>query len=247
MSSKAKIIISCILGVSLFFASLALGISYYKAKGPQKTVSVVGLAEKEFESDLIVLNFSYAVKSMDMKSAYDQLKKQTDVVRKYLKDKGIADKDISFKAINNYSDYDYEYDSQSGRSHNVFKGYVLTQNVKIESKNVTQIEGLHKDIVELLDEGITINASDPSYYYTKLSDLKIEMLAEASKDAHNRAETISKNAGSALGALKSANMGVFQITAPNSSDEDYTWGGTFNTSSKTKCATINMRMTYYVK
>ena len=81
----------------------------------------------------------------------------------------------------------------------------------------------------------------------ELADLKIEMLANATKDARNRAETIAKNAGASLGGLKTANMGVFQITAPNSSNEDYSWGGTFNTSSKQKRASINMRLTYYVR
>ena len=81
----------------------------------------------------------------------------------------------------------------------------------------------------------------------KLADLKLQMLAEASQDAKSRAETITKSAGAKLGDLKSANMGVFQITKPNSSEEDYTWGGAFNTSSKEKRASINMRLTYYVK
>ena len=73
------------------------------------------------------------------------------------------------------------------------------------------------------------------------------MLAKASEDARTRAETIVKNAGGKIKGLQSANMGVFQITAPNSSDEDYSWGGTFNTSSKAKRASINMRLTYLLK
>ena len=73
------------------------------------------------------------------------------------------------------------------------------------------------------------------------------MLAESTENARNRAETIAKSAGAKLGSLKNANMGVFQITAPNSADEEYSWGGTFNTSSKKKRASINMRLTYNVK
>ncbi len=247
MSTKAKIIISCIFGICFVLGSLALGVSFFKAKGPQKTVSVVGLAEKEFESDLIVYSFNYSVLNMDMKAGYEQLKKQNEIVKKYLTEKGISDKDVAFKAISNNRETDYEYDNATGHSRYIFKGYLLTQTVRIESKNIAAIETLYKDIVELLDQGIVIQSNEPSYYYTKLSDLKIEMLAAAAKDARNRAEAISQNAGGKLGKLKNASMGVFQITAPNSSDEDYTWGGTFNTSSKTKCATINMRTTYYVE
>ena len=69
------------------------------------------------------------------------------------------------------------------------------------------------------------------------------MIASATKDAKNRAKTIAVNAGANLGILKKATMGVFQITGRNSSD-DYSWGGTYNTSSKLKTASITMRLEY---
>ncbi|HNW68460.1 MAG TPA: SIMPL domain-containing protein [Bacteroidales bacterium] len=247
MSSKTKIIISIILGLCFVGAFLSVGLPFYKAKAPSKTVSVVGLAEKDFVSDLIVLNFTYQTKDMDMKTAYSNLKEQTNTVKEYLKSKGITDAEITFKAISSEEDYSYQYDTQAERSFNVFTGYILRQTVRIESKEVEKIETLHKNISELLDKGININASEPDYYYTKLADLKIEMLAEATKDARARAEAIAQNAGSHLSSLKVGTMGVFQITAPNSSEDDYTWGGAFNTSSKNKRVSINMRLTYYVK
>jgi hypothetical protein len=59
------------------------------------------------------------------------------------------------------------------------------------------------------------------------------MIANATKDAKERAEKIAENAGSDLGNLKKATMGVIQITAPNS-NEDFSYGGTYNTESKEK-------------
>jgi hypothetical protein len=38
-------------------------------------------------------------------------------------------------------------------------------------------------------------------------------------------------------------MGVFQIVAQNSSEE-YSWGGSFNTTSKRKTATITVKLDY---
>ena len=72
------------------------------------------------------------------------------------------------------------------------------------------------------------------------------MIEEATKDAKNRAETIAINGGGSLGELTYASMGVFQITAENSSDE-YSWGGSFNTSSKRKTASITMRLNYEIE
>ena len=238
--------IAIIASIGLFLAAIAVGVAFYQTKKPQKTVSIVGLAEKDFTSDLIVWEFNYSAKDPDMKQAYTKLKEQNEIVKAYLKKANISDKEIDFKKITTAPTYNSYYDD-NGHWRETFTGYAAKQVVRIESRDIEKIEALTRDIAELYDQNIMINNNNPEYYYTKLSDLKIQMLAEASQDAKNRAETITKNAGAKLGDLKSANMGVFQITKPNSSEEDYTWGGAFNTSSKEKRASINMRLTYYVK
>lgn len=243
---KSGIIISIIASIGIITAFSAAGYYFYKAKKAPRTVSVVGLAEKDFTSDLIVWDFSYGVKRTDMKEAYNAIKSQNETVKAYLIAKGIDDKIIVFNAIDNYADYNYEWNEQTRHSVQIFNGYQLTQKVRIESKEVEKVEKISREISELLDKNIQINDNHLAYYYTKLADLKIEMLEQATLDAKKRAETIAKNAGSGLAGLKTANMGVFQITAPNSGD-DYSWGGAFNTSSKEKRASINMRLTYYVK
>ena len=83
----------------------------------------------------------------------------------------------------------------------------------------------------------------PRYYYTKLADLKHEMIKKATEDARQRAEIIAAESGGSLGELRDARMGVFQITGQYS-DEDYSWGGSFNTADKEKTATITINLTY---
>lgn len=244
---KPIVIASAILGIALVVAVWIGGRYFNKARGQVKTVSVVGMAERDFTSDLIVWKLSYDVLDMDVKDAYNSIKGINKTVLDYLKSKGIEDASIDFQAIESNKEMEYNYNSETHTSYNTFAGYRLTQVVKIESNDVDKIEKISREITELLDKGIQLNYNDLSYYYTKLSDLKVEMLAEATNNARNRAKTIAKSAGAHLGKLQTANMGVFQITAPNSTDEDYSWGGTFNTTSKKKRASINMRLTYYVR
>ena len=73
----------------------------------------------------------------------------------------------------------------------------------------------------------------------------MELLGKASSDAKARAEAIAKNAGSSLGDLKKATMGIFQITGKNS-NEDYSYGGAFNTSSREKTGSITIKMEFHV-
>ena len=154
-------------------------------------------------------------------------------------------KDVEFKTVSTDREEEYVYDRVAQRSYYEFKGYRFSQEVRIESKDIATLEKLN--LAELMNEDININIYDPSYYYTKLADLKIKMLEDATKDAKNRAETIVKAAGGKLAGLKTSNMGVFQITSPNSNDEDYSWGGAYNTWSKSKRVRSTMRLTYYVK
>lgn len=242
---KSVVIATCIFSIAMIAAVWIGGHYLNKARGHAKTVSVVGMAQRDFTSDLIVWKFSYNVLDRDMKQGYASLKEKTTLVKNYLAKKGIPENEIEFLAIDSEKETEYHYND--GNSYYEFLGYRLTQVVKIESSDVNKVEQISREISELLDQGLEIGYNDLSFYYTKLSDLKVEMLAEATQNAKERAKTIAKNAGSHLGGLQTANMGVFQITAPNSSDEDYSWGGTFNTSSKKKRASINMRLTYYVR
>lgn len=242
---KTLVYATAVFGIFMVIAVWIGGKKFVEARSGVKTVSVVGMAERDFDSDLIVWSLSFNVLNDDMKGGYTEIKRVNQIVREYLTQKGVKSEDVDFRSLNCNKETEYHYNN--GNSYYTFVGYRLTQEVRVESSDVEKVERISREISELLDKGINLDNNNLSYYYTKLSDLKVEMLAEATDNAKNRAETIAKSAGSRLGALQTANMGVFQITAPNSTDEDYSWGGTFNTTSKKKRASINMRLTYQVK
>jgi hypothetical protein len=98
-------------------------------------------------------------------------------------------------------------------------------------------------VTELINKGIEFTSEAPQYYYTKLADLKIDLIATATQDGKNRAERTAQNAGTSIYKLLDADMGVFQITGQNSG-ENVSWGGAFNTTSKNKTATITMKLKY---
>jgi hypothetical protein len=119
----------------------------------------------------------------------------------------------------------------------------LVQAVKIESTDVDKVDKISREATELIENGIEFNSSSPSFYNTKLNEVKMELLGKASADAKSRAEIIAKNAGSSLGTLKKATMGVFQITGKNS-NENYSYGGSFNTASRRKTGSITIKMEF---
>lgn len=240
------VLTAIVLSIALIISAFILSGAYKYKYNDKKRVSVTGMAEKDFVSDLIVWQGNYSRVAFDLKQAYSNLKSDEGSIKEYLISKGLKDSEVIFSSVNINKIYNAQYDFNGRMTSNDFGGYNLTQNVKVESKNIELVEKISREITELIQKGIEFNSSPPAYYYTKMSELKIDLLAKASQDAKERSESIANNAGSNLGDLKFANMGVFQITGQNS-NEDYSYGGAFNTSSKFKTASITIRTEYALK
>lgn len=235
---------SIVIGLAVVIAAALLSNGYMNRNKSENVIFVTGLGSKDFVSDLIVWNASFSRRSMDLQAAYAELNKDREIIKTYLIGKGVSEASIVFASVNIQKEYDESRDN-NGNYFSTFAGYSLTQNITIESNEVDKVEGVSREVTELINQGVELYSQEPQYYYTKLAELKIEMIAAATQDAKVRAEQIAQNSNGNLGGLKNATMGIFQITGQNSS-EDYSWGGAFNTSSKRKTASITMRLEYLV-
>ena len=238
-------ITAIIFGLAIVLAAYLLGNAFMNRNQTQGTVDVTGLGNKDFTSDLIVWEGSFAKESFDLQEAYNDLEKDKKVITNYLLTKGITANELVFNAVSSRKNTQAKYTAQGQYTGEEFLGYVLTQSLQIDSKEVEKVEKVSREITELLNKGIQFYSQPPRYYYTKLADLKIEMISQATADAKARAERIAENSGGTLGDLISAKMGIFQITGQNS-NETYSWGGTYNTTSKEKTASITMKLSYKV-
>ena len=231
--------------IALAITSTALiGSDAFKSRNTNKnSISVTGLGSESFISDLIVWSGSFAKRNYSLKQAYYELEKDKQVIQDYMIDEGLKTSNLIFSAVDINKEFKNIYDEKGNYKGQEFVGYRLTQEVEIESKQVEKVEGISRNISELINRGIEFDSKSPRFYYTGLAELKLKMISAATKDANNRAKNIAKNAESKVGKLKSAKMGVFQIVGQNSS-ESYSWGGSFNTSSKRKTASITMKLEY---
>ena len=240
-----KLAVTALIGMAIVLSAAILASGYKYKFVSAETILTTGLAEKEFTSDLAVWTVSYNNKSINKQEGFARLKKDAKTIKEYLLSKGFKENELVFSAINSEKHYTYnEYRSNGEyRQEQVFDGYILSQNVRIESKNLSIVELASREITDLINVGIEINSESPSYYYTKLEDLKIELISKATENATLRAKQIAEKSGSDLGNLKSATMGVFQITGRNSS-EQFEWGGVFNTTDKDKKASITVKLSF---
>lgn len=234
-----------IIAVAVIISALLFSNAFQNRNQHNDTISVTGSGSKNFVSDLIVWRGSFSKKSFALKEAYAALDSDREIIKKYLVSKGLQESDLVFSAVAINKDFETTYDANENIRQQLFTGFTLTQNVQVESKAVDKVEAISREVTELINSGVEFYSNPPEYYYTKMAALKIEMIAEATKDANARAKSIAENADSDLGKLKKSEMGVFQIIAQNSS-EDYSWGGSFNTSAKKKSANITVKLMYQV-
>lgn len=189
-------------------------------KGPGNSLSVKGSAKQQITSDLVVWNGSFTSQSASLADAYKSLKESEAKVKNYLKNQGIAEKDMVFSAINTSTNYVV---LPNGAYSNQIDSYRLYQSVEIKSVDVQKITDISRNATDLINEGVEFQSNPPQYFYTKLADLKIDMIALATKDAKTRAEKMLDATGNKVGRLNSASVGVFQIT-PLYSDEISDYG-----------------------
>ncbi len=241
-----KSISAIVFAIAIVVASLILGNAVINRNNKAGTISVTGLGQTNFTSDLIVWETRFSQVNSDLKQAYSDLKKDKATILEYFKSKGLNENLIVFNAVQTDKNFKQNYSNNGQYIGQEFTGYTLNQTVQIKSNEVEKVEKISREVTELLNKGIQLYSIPPRYYYTKLEDLKIEMVARATDNAHLRAQSIAENSGAKLGELLVGQMGIFQITGQNS-NEDYSWGGAYNTASKDKTASITMKLTYQVK
>jgi hypothetical protein len=198
-----------IIGISFIIGVVFFTKAWTANQKANQTISVTGSAKKEIVSDLGFLRGVISVQSLSSESAYAELNKQKPILIAYLNSKGFPKDKIEFFTINNYPVYQM---SDQGYQTTKINGYVYSQKIEIQSNDVNKIKEISLDITSLIEKGVNFNVEQPEYHYTKMADLKIEIQAAAAKDAMIRAEKIAAATDRDLGPMRSAKMGVLQIT-----------------------------------
>jgi hypothetical protein len=223
--------------VGAFLASNAI-----KESRSDSDITVTGSARKPITSDLVQWKGSVTAENSNLQTAVADLKKNVDRLKAFVATNGAGVK-LELAPISS-EPLTYERTNADG-SRTTIPAWRVRQRVEVSSDQVQAVTTLAGKTAEnMLSNGIPFEA-ELSYLYTKLADLRIQMLEEATSDAKKRAEVIAKGAGVGIGAPRNARVGVFQITAKNSpSVDDY---GAFDTSSIEKEITAVVSVAFGLK
>ena len=209
MKSVPITLSALILAAGLASSGYLISQTLFKSKVALNTADVKGLAERRVEADLAHWNIGYSVagSSRDqVPELYKQSEANRDKIIALLKEGGFSDEEIKPGIINHsYKEYRNEEQVLVSEKHTL-SGYV-----SVETQQVGKVAGVRANLNKLIAQGMNIHNGAPSYKYTKLNEIKPEMLKEATKNARIAANEFASNAGVEVGGIRYARQGGFTI------------------------------------
>lgn len=203
--------------ISVLFLALGIGFAGLKIhdgltnfRSFDRSVTMKGLAQKDVEADLALWPIAYTETGNDLSSLQDLMDAHGRSVMAFLKKYGIADDEIELQQVQVQ-----DLLAQSYRQNNSDQNrYILTQTYMVRTPKIDVVDKASKDIGELIRQGVVFSQSGstaPTYLYTKLNDIKPEMIADATVNAREAAQEFAQNSGQKVGGIKYASQGIFQI------------------------------------
>jgi hypothetical protein len=227
------------LAAGIAFASLVLANAWSRIAESQ-IINVTGSAHRNVRSDLAVWRANFSVDAPTLLEAQQNLRGDSDKVTAFLHRHSFAE----------FTSFPAQIQELTARRHNkaddttvnVRVGYQLTQTIEVRSTDVERMPQLEGSSGELLEAGVAFASEGLVFIYTKAGDAKVEMMAEATKDARARAEQIASQGGRRVKELRSAHMGVIQINPIYSGATS--WQGNNDTTSSEKTITATVSATF---
>lgn len=211
-TSFGNIIAGGLIGLGVASGGFLAGESLVKSRLGYRVVTVKGLSERQVQANLGFWPVRFMVTGSTLEDARGKLEASEAAVQVFLKQAGFGANDISVQNIQ-------AEDRQAGYNANQMpeeSRFVLTEDILVKSADVQKLADASRKVGDLLKSGVVFSAdaynAGPSFIFTKVNDLKGEMLTEATKRAREAAEQFAAESGAKVGVIQSANQGVIEIT-----------------------------------
>lgn len=243
--AKTAALVALIALISLI-VSTAVASRAYVERGEQafsadQVITVKGSTRRRIRSDQAVWSICVRGENKELKEAFNILDEGVNCIRAFLKDQGFSDAEITVSAIGTTEHHARDLKGNETRE---ITAYSLSRSFTITTPNVDRVYRAEGEVTQLIKDGVLVISYSPAYYYRELAGLKVDLMAEAAKDARARAENIAGAAGCKVAEVRSASMGVLQVTQPLSTDvSDY---GTYDTDTIDKDVQAVVKVTFRI-
>lgn len=242
----AAIVVSLAVGTSFVTSTWVASRAYLKRGEQQehvsRTLGVTGSAKRPIVSDLAQWSILVAGEGKSIEDAFRKMTSSGDRVREFLAQKGFAPETLNAGPIRTETHYRRD---ENGNETREIVSYRLVRAFDLRTPDVRKVEKAAGEVTEILQTGAHVASQAPEFVYTKLGELKIQMIGEATANARERADRIAKESGCRIGTVKDARAGVLQITRPWSTE--VTSSGANDTSSVEKDVTAVVHLSLVIE
>lgn len=211
MNTKPNVIAGLLIAVGLMLMGIFIGNGFKKFKTLDRTVSVKGLSEIQVQANKVIWPITYNEVSNDLQQIYTNVESKNAIIIKFLIDNGIPAGEITSSAP---SITDRQAELYSGNAQSTFR-YSAASVITVTSENVNLVRELQNKQISLIKQGIAINTSNwqfqVKYLFTKLDEVKPNMIEQATKNARLTAEKFAEDSQSSIGKIKNAYQGQLTI------------------------------------
>lgn len=211
------------ISVAMVLSSFVFSSTFLKSKKLDLTIRVTGSAQRRIKSDFMIWRSSVTGEAVTLPEAYAKVSRDVEKTKQFLVSQGFPDNQIIISAVAT-TPVRMPYagplrqpfvppDANSPILTGHIISYSLKQSLEIRSSEIDRLTAASRNVTQLINDGIFLESEDPEYLYTKLPELKVAMLAEAARDARERAAQIASSSGGKVGEIRYAEMGVMQINA----------------------------------
>ncbi len=202
-----------LLAVGIAVAGWFVGDGFVKGRSADRFVTVKGVSERDVQADVALWPIRFVATDDDLGKAQAARKESHRHVLSFLEKQGIdpAAAEIRKLEVNDLLANPYRSGPTQSR-------YILTETLMVRTEDTGTIDKASQAVGELVDLGVVLSSTGgpstgPTFLFTRLNDLKPEMIAEATAEARRAAEQFAKDSGSGIGSIRRANQGVFVIRA----------------------------------
>ncbi|EAK8793496.1 SIMPL domain-containing protein [Campylobacter coli] len=205
---------SLFISVAVVLASVILAFGFNKAlsdfKTLERSVTVKGLSQKDVEADTLILPIKFTRSGNNLANLYEELESDKQNIIRFLEEQGVKSDEISYNSPNIIDRLSDPYSNDTQATYQ----YIGTANLLIYTKNIKLGKSILEKISSLGKLGIVTKIEDYEieYLYTKLNEIKPQMIEEATLNARNSAIKFAQDSNSSLGKIKKASQGQFSIS-----------------------------------
>lgn len=246
MTNVRSLQVTALAGVALIVCTWIFSsqlIRVFEIREGDRTIRASGSARVRVRSDLVIWKATVISRGATLSEGWSTLSGAMPRVREFLIDQGIEEDELVISSVTTREVHGRSHEGYRDQNHII--GYRLLQTVEVTSGDIERVTAVSRRVTELIEEGIEISSSPPDYLYTGLQELRMQLVADASRVAREQAEQIAQANGSRVTSIASARMGVVQLNAAN--ETEVAWDGVRDTRSVEKDAFVVVSMRYHVE